>query len=842
MPYLSPYKLKNFRESGSLLTDLCPWVIMADEGIVLLKNGALAQSYEFTAPDLGSSSSAKIASAANMFNSTVMQLGEGWAVQFELQRRMSNEYPGSSFENTAGFFVERQREINFSYTAAHYENRYFLTLTYQLPPEIQQRSSGIFYRRGTARGAAQGAAQGAVYDGLNKGLIDNEIKNFKMTTAKTVSVLQSCMRVDPLDSEQLFTFLHSSVSLDWHKMNLPEEYKLFLDRAVTDMDLETSIPLKLGEYYIPVLAVKAFPAMTIPAMFDALNKADTPLRWSTRFICYSKETALKRIDKAEKKFHSQRKSIGQWVLEATAKIQTTRENAGAHAQESDAQEARVECTMGNCGFGEYTSNVLVWDKDIDAAEDTAAYIAGLIGACGFSVKQETHNALQAFLSMQPGNVYANIRRLFVSTGNMSHVIPISSVWSGLKENLFTKEICGQGRPHVVCSTNYGIPFFLNLNNKDVGHHWVSGPTGAGKSTYLALLEIQWLKYPGAQVVIFDKGLSARCVTMCAGGIYLEPGKDSIAFQPLAELETPEQQRWAAEFIECLLVEQHVAVTALMRKTIFDTIKLLSSREDVESRTLTSFQGYSCDYENPETKRNDIYDGLTPYVLGGQYGELFDSMTTNLPLSSWVMFEMQTLMAMSQGAVAPALLFLFRQCEKLFDGKPTLLILDEAWLFLKNSFFAAKITEWLKTLRKKHVFCVFAAQEIDDAAKSSIASTIISQCGSKVYLADDEAMTPMIHDAYLKFGLEEAEIALIGNPAKSRKKRDYFFKSPLGTRQFQLDLDRLQLAIMTNSPDDHKLLDEIEKKFGKNTGRPLVEEILKAKKVDYAHLIQGGTPS
>jgi type IV secretion system protein VirB4 len=44
-------------------------------------------------------------------------------------------------------------------------------------------------------------------------------------------------------------------------------------------------------------------------------------------------------------------------------------------------------------------------------------------------------------------------------------------------------------PHLVCSTQEGTPFFLNLNpGGDVGHAAIWGPTGAGKSTLLNLLE------------------------------------------------------------------------------------------------------------------------------------------------------------------------------------------------------------------------------------------------------------------------------------------------------------------------------------------------------------------
>ena len=68
--------------------------------------------------------------------------------------------------------------------------------------------------------------------------------------------------------------------------------------------------------------------------------------------------------------------------------------------------------------------------------------------------------------------------------------------------------------------------------------------------------------------------------------------------------------------------------------------------------------------------------------------------------------------------------------------------------------------------------------------------------------------------------------------------DYFYKSSMGTRRFQLALDELQLAILTCNSEEHKLLDKIEEKFGKNTGKELVEEILKAKGIDYKYLTDG----
>jgi type IV secretory pathway VirB4 component len=160
------------------------------------------------------------------------------------------------------------------------------------------------------------------------------------------------------------------------------------------------------------------------------------------------------------------------------------------------------------------------------------------------------------------------------------------------------------------------------------------------------------------------------------------------------------------------------------------------------------------------------------------------------------------------AVMPALSYMFHELEDLFDGRPTMLVLDEAWLFLRHETFKRQQQNWLKTLRKKNVACVYATQEIADAAKSDIASTILQQCHTKIYLPDEEAQAPGSREMYRSFGLSDPEIDLI---ARSQKKRDYFYKSSLGTRLFRLELGPIQLGLITGQ--DHAFLDEVSQKDG-----------------------------
>ena len=158
-----------------------------------------------------------------------------------------------------------------------------------------------------------------------------------------------------------------------------------------------------------------------------------------------------------------------------------------------------------------------------------------------------------------------------------------------------------------------------------------------------------------------------------------------------------------------------------------------------------------------------------------------------------------------------------------------MFLDEAWLYLQHPIFASFIQEWLRTLRKKKVFCIFATQEVSAASKSALKETIDQQCLTKIYLADESAQNPALAKSYSDFGLTESEIIAISN---AQMKRDYYFKNPLGCRMFSLDLDDFQLALISS---DHELLDNVEEKYGKNTTKELAFEILEAKRKKYAEI-------
>ena len=95
----------------------------------------------------------------------------------------------------------------------------------------------------------------------------------------------------------------------------------------------------------------------------------------------------------------------------------------------------------------------------------------------------------------------------------------------------------------------------------------------------------------------------------------------------------------------------------------------------------------------------LRQALRPYTLKGNFGALLDAQSDGLRDGRFQVFEMAHLMELGDRIVIPALLYLFHRIEQRLDGRPTLIILEEAWTYLLHELFAERIQLWLKELRK-----------------------------------------------------------------------------------------------------------------------------------------------
>jgi type IV secretion system protein VirB4 len=780
---LGVLSLREYRPAADRLADHLPWAALVDRGIVLNKDGSFQRTIQFRGPDLESATQAELLAVSARLNNILRRFGSGWALFFDAERRGAAAYPESSFPDPCSRLADRERSASFLQSGRHFESHYHLTLLW-LPPVDHADSMRRWLTADHVKG-----------DGRDWRAT---LSLFRAETERVIDLMGELMPLARgLDDEETLSFLHGTVSTRRHRVVMPT-IPIYLDALLADQPLQGGFEPRLGTAGLRTLTLTGFPGMTRPGLLDALNHEAFAYRWATRFIALDKEEATKALTRLRRQWFNKRKSVAVLLREVLYNQQAALLDSDADNKVIDADIALQALGQDQVSYGYLTSTITILEEEPGRLADHVRAAQRVIHNLGFATIEERFNAVEAWLSSLPGHAYANVRQPLVSSINLAHLMPMSAIWAGPERDTHLDG------PALFQACASATPFRLSLHVGDVGHMMVVGPTGAGKSVLLGFLALQFRRYPGARIVLFDKGLSARAVTLALGGRHQALGSGGeIAFQPLRNIDQQPERRWALDWIAGLLHQQGVQVDAGLRDGLWTALESLAGAP-VEERTLSGLALLM--------PTRALRLALAPYTLDGAYGHLLDAVVEGEDDADLLCFETEELMRQPM-LIGPVLTYLFHRLEAAFDGRPTLLVLDEAWLFLDDPLFAARIREWLKVLRKKNVAVVFATQSLADITESAIAPAIIESCPQRILLPNDRAIEPQARAAYDRFGLNERQIELI---ARATPKRHYYLQSARGNRLFELDLGPIALALCgSSSPAAQARIDALLAQGGAN---------------------------
>ncbi|MGC9217110.1 conjugal transfer protein TrbE [Acidithiobacillus sp.] len=770
--------LKEFRNKAYGLPDLLPWAGLVGNGIVLTKGGAFMAGWYYSGPDLDSATNAELGNMAARINAA-LSLGDGWVLNCDAVRIPAPGYaPPGAFPDRTTRLIDDLRRERYESEQTNYTSRYALTLTWFPMPDAAGKAAALFVEGGKTASA-----------GRNLLAFQERLREIEGRLSGMLKIRRMLDAVDDRGEilSEILQYLEYCVSFRNRPFRLAM-VPMYLDAVLGHHDLTTGFQPRVDELHVACLAIEGFPSTSFPGILDFLSRLPVSYRWSNRFIYLDPPQAEKVINRYRSRWSQKRKSAMNVVREQ-AGGQATHINIDADNMTNDAIAAIGEATSGVVRYGYYTSVILLAHEDEGVLHAVGQEVRKVIENRGFGVRIEDVNAVEAYLGSMPGNTAANVRRPLVNTMNLAHLLPFTSIWPGPDEHP-----CPFYPPHspplLFANTDGSTPFRICLHAGDLGHAAIVGPTGAGKSTLLSLLVAQQFRYPRAQVFAFDKGYSMLPLVLAAGGQHYDiAGEDAdLAFCPLGQVDRPAEQRWAAEWIESLAELQGVVVNPRMREEIYRAMQQLgSSTTSASQRTMTDFLTILQD--------QGLRDALRYYTVLGPIGHLLDAKEDGLGEDVFQVFEMEHLLNRGDKALLPVLTYLFHRIEQRFQGQPTLLVLDEAWVMLGHPAFRAKIREWLKVLRKANVAVVFATQSLSDLARSGIADVIFESCPTKILLPNAEAMTDQSRPFYESIGLNSRQIEIL---AMATPKRQYYMMHPDGRRLFELGLSPGELAFVGSS--------------------------------------------
>ena len=481
-------------------------------------------------------------------------------------------------------------------------------------------------------------------------------------------------------------------------------------------------------------------------------------------------------------------------------------NEEARERVYELQRAIADVSSEDIGYGHGSPVITLWAETPHRLAQRERTVLKLLQVDELNLEPEYENADEAWQSTHVGNAYANVRHPLVSTRAGAFLVPHGAIDDG---DVYDDHWKG---PPILTASSQGHPYYLSLHRpgSERGNFMIIGPTRKGKSALMALLGLGALKYKDIQIFAWDVGNSLYCATMMAGGAhYTIGGSLESGFQPLGDLDSEAALRFRQEWVQDLFEAEGETVSVDDRAAIRAALVALA-RQPRSERRLTLYRRY---LQVPRLKR-----ALEPYCEGERYA-CFDASQDSFAFGAqWTTFEMGAMFDLPPHVGALGMAYMFHEVEQCFDGRPTLLLLDEAYRLAKHPIFWPKIHRYLKSEAKNNVCLGLSSQEGVDMRDSEIWQALQGTIDKWIFLPNEAALNPNVVPHYQACGLTDAHTALL--PLMTPY-RDYLVKDGPHVRVMQCAMDALQRCpVASSTPEEIRALRRL-------AAQPLEEPLIAA---------------
>ena len=473
-----------------------------------------------------------------------------------------------------------------------------------------------------------------------------------------------------------------------------------------------------------IISVKDYPSRTAPGMFDELHRLPFELTVTQSFAFVERARALSTMNLALRRMRS-----------AEDEAVSLRDELG---------EAKDEVAAGRAGFGEHHTTIALHAASLGELDAQVAETIAVLADLGINAVREDIALEPAFWAQFPGNFRYIARRGLVSTTNFAGLASLHNFPVGKATGNHWGEAVS------LLETTAAGPYFFNFHRADLGNFTIIGPSGSGKTVVLNFLLAQARKY-SPRIVFFDKDRGAELFIRAIGGRYdrLRPGSPS-GLNPLQLPDTAEARAFLTEWVTLLAGRLDDAGLELVRDAIEANYDAPASH-----RRLSHFVQLLRGGTKPVA--GDLYARLRPWWGDGERAWLFDNPLDTTDLAEpTIGFDMTALLD-DPVLRTPALLYFFHRVEERLDGSPAIIVVDEGWKALDDPVFVRRIKDWEKTIRKRNGIVGFATQSASDALGSQIASAIIEQAATQIFMINPRARAEDYMDG---FGLSAHEFELV----------------------------------------------------------------------------------
>jgi type IV secretion system protein VirB4 len=537
--------------------------------------------------------------------------------------------------------------------------------------------------------------------------------------------------------------------------------------------------------YAGVLGIKDYPAATRPGILDGLLSARFAFVASQSFTFLSKAAARAVMERKQNQMTS-------------ARDRATSQIAGLDDALDDLMSNRFV-------MGDHQASLLVYGDSPGELSEHMSKARALLADSGMVVAREDLALEAAFWAQFPGNFKFRARPAAINSRNFAALAPFHTHPAGKADGNHW------GSAVALLKTSAGSPFYFNfhaptLGGGDIGHTFICGPTGSGKTVVQNFMLAQ-LEKLGAQQVFIDKDRGAEIFVRACGGTYLALKTGApTGFAPFKALDyTPANRTFLAALVRQLATPPDRRLTAQEDRAVEDAVLALAPLRPAQ-RSISALRALL-----GQRDAGGIGARLERWCKGGPLAWVLDNEADALSLDArFLGFDMTHFLDHAE-VRTPIMMYVFHRLAALVDGRRLVVDIDEFWKALGDEAFRGLAQDGLKTYRKQNAFMVFGTQSPADVLRSDISHTILEQCATKVFLPNPHAQARDYVDG---FGLTAREFQLVREDLASER-RQFLVKQGLNSVVVELNLDGLsdQLAILSGRTETVDLLDRLRAQHG-----------------------------
>ncbi len=533
--------------------------------------------------------------------------------------------------------------------------------------------------------------------------------------------------------------------------------------------------------YAGLFGVKEYPATTRPGLWDGLLSARFAFVCAQSFTFLSKASARAVMERKQNQMTS-------------ARDRATSQIAGLDDALDDLMSNRFV-------MGDHQASLMVYGETPRQLADHMSKARALLADSGLVVAREDLALEAAFWAQFPGNFRLRARPAAINSRNFAALAPFHTHPAGKAEGNHW------GPAVALLRTSAGSPFNFSFHVGDIGHTFICGPTGSGKTVVQNFMLAQ-LEKLGAQQVFIDKDRGAEIFVRACGGTYLAL-KTGVAtgFAPFKALDyaLPANRAFLADLVRQIATPPERRLTAQEDRAIEDAVAALAPMSAAQ-RSIAALRALL-----GQRDAGGIGARLERWRRDGPLGWVLDNEADALSLDArFLGFDMTHFLDHAE-VRTPIMMYLFHRLAALVDGRRLVVDIDEFWKALGDEAFRSLAQDGLKTYRKQNAFMVFGTQSPADVLRSDISHTILEQCATKVFLPNPHAQA---RDYVEGFGLTEREFRLVREDL-APERRQFLVKQGLNSVVVELNLDGLSdhLAILSGRTETVELLDRLRVQHG-----------------------------